>query len=110
MGEEDVPGDGQARRRREEGCRREQAIRGLLKRQGDKRLRIVEVEAVAWELGVSRSTMYRLIIAYRAKGTVSSVEPRAMGRRKDAFALDAKRERLIASAIHEIYLKPERPT
>jgi hypothetical protein len=45
--------------------------------------------------------MYRLIIAYRAKGTVSSVAPRAMGRRKDAFALDAKRERLIASAIHE---------
>ena len=54
--------------------------------------------------------MYRLIIAYRAKGTVSSVEPRAMGRRKDALVLDAKREKLIASAIHEIYLKPERPT
>jgi hypothetical protein len=54
--------------------------------------------------------MYRLIIAYWAEGTASSVEPRAMGRRKDAFALDAKRERLIASAIHEIYLKPERPT
>jgi hypothetical protein len=54
--------------------------------------------------------MYRLIMAYRAKGTVSSVEPQAMGRRKDAFVLDAKRERLIASAIHEIYLKPERPT
>jgi putative transposase len=110
MGEEDVPGDSQARRRREEGCRRKEAIRGLLKRHGDNRLTIVDVEAVAWELGVSRSTMYRLIIAYRAKGTVSSVEPRAMGRRKDAFVLDAKRERLIASAIHEIYLKPERPT
>ena len=110
MSEEDVSTDGQARRRREEGCRREEAIRGLLKRHGDKRLTIVDVEAVAWELGVSRSTMYRLIIAYRAKGTVSSVEPRAMGRRKDAFVLDAKRERLIASAIHEIYLKPERPT
>jgi putative transposase len=54
--------------------------------------------------------MYRLIIAYQAKGTVSSVEPRAMGRRKDVFVLDAKRERLIASTIHEIYLKPERPT
>jgi hypothetical protein len=54
--------------------------------------------------------MYRLIIAYRAKGTASSVEPREMDRRKDAFVLDAKRERLIASAIHEIYLKPERPT
>ena len=107
---EDVPEDSKARRRREEGCQREDAIRGLLKRHGDKRLTIVDVEAVAWELGVSRSTMYRLIIAYRAKGTVSSVEPRALGRRKDAFVLDAKRERLIVSAIQEIYLRPERPT
>jgi predicted ArsR family transcriptional regulator len=87
---EDVPEDSKARQRREEGCRREEAIRGLLKRHGDKRLTIVDVEAVAWELGVSRSTTYRLIIAYRAKGTVSSVEPRAMGRRKDVFVLDAK--------------------
>jgi hypothetical protein len=41
---------------------------------------------------------------------VSSVEPRALGRRKDTLVLDAKREKLIASTIHEIYLKPERPT
>src|SRR5271170_5823040 len=109
-GGDDVPEESEARRRREEGCRREEAIRGLLKRHGDKRLTIVDVGTVAWELGVSRSTMYRLIVAYRAKGTVSSVEPRAMGRRKDALVLDAKRERLIASAIQEIYLKPERPT
>ncbi len=54
--------------------------------------------------------MYRLIMAYRAKGTVSSVEPRAQGRRKDTLVLDANREKLIASTIHEIYLKPERPT
>ena len=94
MSEEDVPVDSQARRRREEGCRREEAIRELLKRHGDKRLTVVDVEAVAWELGVSRPTMYRLIVAYRAKGTVSSVEPGAMGRRKGAFVLDAKRERL----------------
>jgi hypothetical protein len=41
---------------------------------------------------------------------VSSVEPRALGRRKDTLVLDAKREKLIASTIREIYLKPERPT
>ena len=41
---------------------------------------------------------------------MSSVEPRALGRRKDTLVLDAKREKLIASTIHEIYLKPERPT
>jgi len=109
-GEDDVAEDDEARRRREEGCRREEAIRGLLKRHDDKRLTIGAVEETAQELGVSRSTMYRLITAYRAKGTVSSVEPRALGRRKDTLVLDAKREKLIASTIHEIYLKPERPT
>src|SRR5271156_1075973 len=109
-GEDDVAEDEEARQRREEGCRREEAIRGLLKRHDDQRLTIGAVEEIAQELGVSRSTMYRLITAYRAKGTVSSVEPRALGRRKDTLVLDAKREKLIASTIHEIYLKPERPT
>lgn len=33
-----------------------------------------------------------------------------MGRGKDTLVLDAKREKLIAATIHEIYLKPERPT
>jgi len=109
-GEDGVPKDIEACRRREEGCRREDAIRSLLKRHDEKRLSIGVVDSVAQELGVSRSTMYRLILAYRAKGTVSSVEPRALGRRKDTLVLDAKREQLIASTIHEIYLKPERPT
>jgi putative transposase len=109
-GEDDVAEDDEALRRREEGCRREEAIRSLLQRHDDKRLTIGAVEEIAQELGVSRSTMYRLIMAYRAKGTVSSVEPRAQGRHKDTLVLDAKRERLIASTIHEIYLKPERPT
>jgi putative transposase len=108
--ENDVAEDGEAHRRREEGCRREETIRRLLKRHDDKRLTIGAVEEIAQELGVSRSTMYRLITAYRAAGTVSSVEPRVRGRRKDTLVLDARREKLIASTIREIYLKPERPT
>jgi hypothetical protein len=103
-------GGGDAHRRRDEGCRPEEAIRNLLKRHGDRRLTIGDVDAVPSELGVSRSTMYRLVSAYLAKGTVSSVEPRKLGRREDTLVLDAKREKLIALAIREIYLKPERPT
>ena len=109
-GEEDAPEGGSEYRRREEGCRREEAILGLLQRHDDKRLTIGAVKEIALELGISRSTMYCLIMAYRAKGTVSSVEPPALGRRKGTLVLDAKREKLIASTIHEIYLKPERPT
>jgi len=51
MSEEEVSTDGQARRRREEGCRREEAIRALLKRHGDNRLTIVGRVGV-WRDGV----------------------------------------------------------
>ena len=44
MSEEEVSTDGQARRRKEEGCRREEAIRALLKRHGDNKLTIVDGE------------------------------------------------------------------
>ena len=57
----------------------EAAISGLLERHGNKRLSMTDVDEVAWELGVSRSTLYRLIAVYRAKRTVSSVEPRSRG-------------------------------
>jgi len=86
VGEDDVPEDDDAHRRREEGCRREEAIRSLLKRHDDKRLTIGAVEEIAQELGVSRPTMCRLITAYRAKGTVSSVEPRAQGAQRAGTA------------------------
>lgn len=46
----------------------------------EKRLTIAAVEATTWEPGVSRSTMYRLIAAYRGKGTVPTVESPLMGR------------------------------
>jgi hypothetical protein len=36
-GGDDVPEESEARRRREEGCRREEAIRGLLKRHVNRR-------------------------------------------------------------------------
>ena len=70
-GEDDVAEDDEAHRRREEGCRREEAIRSLLKRHDDKKLTIGAVEEIAQELGVSRSTMYRLITGYRAQSNVT---------------------------------------
>ena len=108
--EERVFDDDEKQRAWLEGCRREEAISGLLDRHGDKRLSVADVDEVAWELGVSRSTLYRLIGAYRTKRTVSSVEPRSLGRHKNTFVLDRKREKLISMTIREIYLNPERPT
>jgi NADH:ubiquinone oxidoreductase subunit E len=66
-GEDALPKATRAHGRRKEGCRREEVIRGLVKRHDDKRLTIGAVEEkIAQELGVSLSTMYRLITAYRA--------------------------------------------
>jgi hypothetical protein len=56
-GEDDVAEDEEARQRREEGCRREEAIRGLLKRHDDQRLTIGAVEEIAQELGVAISPL-----------------------------------------------------
>jgi putative transposase len=106
-----VQEDDARHRRWVEGCRREAAICALLKRHEDEhRLSSTDVADVAWELGVSRATLYRLIAAYRARRTAQSVEPRSRGRRRGTFVLDKAREALIAKTIREIYLQPSRPT
>ena len=108
--EERIYEDDKRHRQWLEGCRRETAIRELLQRHEGGRLTIREVEDVAWELDVSRATLYRLIAAYRTKRTVTAVEPRSSGRRAGTFTLDKAREALIARTIREIYLQPTRPT
>jgi putative transposase len=52
-----------------EACRREEAIRELLRRYPERMTRSA-VEDVAWELGLSRTILYGLIRRYRAAGTV----------------------------------------
>jgi putative transposase len=93
-----------------EACRREEAVRKLLKRHEGERLKISDVEDVAWELGVSRATLYRLTATYRRTPTVKALEPKQRGRRKGALVLDKARHNLIHQTIREVYLKPTRPT
>jgi putative transposase len=93
-----------------EGCRREEAIRALLKRHNGERLQVSDVEDVAWELGISRASLYRLIGRYRGKGTVSSVSPPLRGRQKGTFILIAEQEVLIGKIIRSIYLRETRAT
>jgi putative transposase len=93
----------------EEARRREEAIRSLLQRcpEGLKR---TDVEDLAWELGLSRATMYRLIKRFRACGTVTSLVPAPRGRRKGHRMLDASREIMIRQTIEAFYLKPSKPS
>ena len=106
--------NGRSARRRRRGkalggaCRREKAIRDLLSRNPDG-LKGRDVADLAWELGLSRATAYRMIRLFRAGGTVTSLMDRTRGRREGFRTLDKAREEIIRQAIAGFYLKPTRP-
>ncbi len=91
-----------------EACQREAAIRDLLDHY-PKRLRVAAVDDVAWELGVSRATLYRLIGRYRATRTVEGLCGPGRGRPEGTRVLDKAKDRLIREIIEREYLKPTRP-
>jgi putative transposase len=68
-----------------EGRRRHETIRRLIDRHGKRLLRSAITDA-AWELDVSRATLYRLIELYREFGTVDKLQPAKMGRRRGTRA------------------------
>lgn len=96
------------RRNWAETCRREAAIRDLLNRY-PKRLKGRAVDHVAWELGVSRATLYRLITRYRMTRTVEGLSGPGRGRRAGTRFLSPAKETLIREIIEREYLKPTRP-
>ena len=67
------------------------------------------VDDVAWELGVSRATLYRLIGRYRATHTIEGLRGPGRGRREGTRFLDEAKETLIRQIIEREYLKPTRP-
>jgi putative transposase len=92
-----------------EACRREEAIRSLLLRHPD-RLQRQAVEDVAWELGLSRATLYRLIARYRAARTVDALIEKSVGRPKAGLREDSVRDTLIRQFLEREYLQPTRPS
>ena len=82
----------------DEACCREAAIRDLLNRY-PKRLRISVVEGVAWELGVSRATLYRLIARYRQTRTVEGLRGLGSGRPEGTRVLNSDEETLIREVL-----------
>jgi hypothetical protein len=92
-----------------EGCRRYEAIRRLLEDHKPRPSKSA-MSDTAWELGVSRATLYRLVDIYKSAGTVEALQPIAMGRRAGTWVLPKKAEEIIERAIREVYLKPTRPT
>lgn len=69
----------------------------------------LRVDDVAWELGVSRATLYQLIGRYRATRTVEGLWGTGRGRQGGARVLDGAKETLINEIIEREYLKLTRP-
>jgi len=90
-----------------EACRREAVIRPLAERQ-EPVSREAALQA-AEALGLSPRMVYRLVARFRRRPQVSSLAPGVRGRGSRSRALDPQVETIIASAIKEVYLRPERP-
>ena len=113
---DDLQGDEKAEKRWEEACRREEAIRDLLSR-NPAGLKGRDVTDLAWELGLSRATAYRMIRLFRAGGTVTSLMDRTRGRRegfrildKDARRNHPKGDRGLLSEAHQAAIFETVPT
>ena len=86
--------------------RREKLIRPLVARGS---ITHNDVDGAATELGLSRSFMYKLLARYRRRPQTSSLLFGKRGRPQNSRWLDQEREHLIQTAIHEFYLRRERP-
>jgi hypothetical protein len=86
--------------------RREKLIRPLVARGS---ITHNNVDAAATELGLSRSFMYKLLTRYRRRPQTSSSLFAKRGRPEHSRSLDQEREQPIQTAIHEFYLRRERP-
>ncbi len=88
--------------------RRADIVRRLLK-SGDLAAKSKLMVSAAAELNVSRATLYRLLARFRRLEVTSALLPPRRGRPRGARSLDQRREAIIADAITNFYLKPERP-
>jgi putative transposase len=73
------------------------------------RLSHAAADVAAATLGISRSLVYRLVAQFRDRPQTSTLLRRKRGLSVQTSLLAPPLERLIADAIDEVYLQPERP-
>jgi putative transposase len=93
----------------EEACRRDDVIRALVAHANNGRVGGAAVKDAAFKLGLSISTVYKLIKQFREEPRVSALLPRKEGRPVGTRIISEAVETIIQEAIYEIYLVPERP-
>src|SRR3982750_1112622 len=86
---------------------REAVIRPLAEHS---RLTRAAVDEAALQLGLSRTSIYRMVRRFKQRPQTSSLLPWKRGRDQNRRMLDPARENLIASCISEFYLTKERPS
>ncbi len=67
-----------------------------------------KVQAIAGSEGVSTGTLYEWIRAYNEAGQLSVLIPQKRGRKRGQTGLDSTLEKIIETAIKEIYLSKQR--
>jgi putative transposase len=92
-----------------EAERRDALLRRLLKASGWQLTREV-VETAREELGIPRSTLFRLVARFRRTKRTTSLLPQATGTPSGAKRIDPKVESLIKEQIDRYWLKKERPS
>jgi hypothetical protein len=85
-----------------EACRREEALRDLMRLHPGRFPEIAAPEA-CFALGVSRAALFRLIERFKTEKTVSALPPRKCGRAAGSKNDDPKRDRLIRRTIERLY-------
>ena len=85
--------------------KRLEAIRPLLERERYGRR---DVEKRAAEIGLTASTLYSWLGAYRATHDLTTLIPNQRGWRKEKSRISAEAEAIIAAAIKKVYLKGDR--
>lgn len=92
-----------------EAERRDALLRHLLRSTGGKLTREV-VKVAREELGIPRSTLFRLVARFRRIKRATSLLPQPAGTPSGAKRLDPRVEALIAEQVDRFWLKKERPT
>jgi putative transposase len=86
---------------------REQLIATLA---SEPRARLVDVDAAANSLGLSRAMIYRLLARYRSNPQTSSLLSNQAGRKEGSFVLDERVEHVVSRLVQTFFLTPERPS
>ena len=95
--------------RRAEGRRRYELIRQLVQDHG-RTIPAARMQEVGRALGVSPTTVYRLVRLFRKHGTVDALQPRPRGRPEGSRLLSDHLEAIISDVIEEVRLDRTRPT